>query len=236
MGSYFDLGYLIRSFPIILSYVHTTILITFVATIIGIILGSVVALIRINKIVVLDKIASVYISFIRGTPFLVQLFLVYFGLPELLQKLGYQGIREIPALFYVFIVFSLHVGAYIGEIIRSGILAVDKGQLEAAYAIGMGTIQAYTRIILPQAFSMAIPAICNTVISTLKGTSLVFNVGVIDMMRKADLMGANSHRILELYIDVAIIYVILVFLLSALSTFLEKKMSNVSIGMGGDSL
>jgi His/Glu/Gln/Arg/opine family amino acid ABC transporter permease subunit len=224
LGSYFDLSYLIKSFPIILSYVDTTVLITFVAAVIGIVIGSIVALIRINKIIGLDKITAVYISFIRGTPFLVQLFLAYFGLPELMQKLGYQGIRDIPALFYVFIVFSLHVGAYSAEIIRGAILAVDKGQLEAAYAIGMGTFQAYTRIILPQAFSMAIPAFCNTIISTLKGTSLVFNVGVIDMMRKADLMGANSQRSLELYIDVAIIYVGLVFILSKFSTLLEKKL------------
>jgi L-cystine transport system permease protein len=224
LGSYFDLGYLIKSFPIILSYAHTTVLITFVATVIGIVIGSIVAVIRINKIIGLDKLAAVYISFIRGTPFLVQLFLAYFGLPELMQKLGYQGIRDIPALFYVFIVFSLHVGAYSSEIIRGAILAVDKGQLEAAYAIGMGPFQAYTRIILPQAFNMAIPAFCNTIISTLKETSLVFNVGVIDMMRKADLMGANSQRSLELYIDVAIIYVGFVFILSKLSTVLEKKL------------
>lgn len=223
MGSYFDLGYLLKTFPVILSYVHTSLLITFVAAIAGTVLGSVVALIRINNIVILDKLAAVYISFIRGTPFLVQLFLAYFGLPELMQKIGYQGIRDIPALFYVFLVFSLHVGAYMAEIIRGAILAVDKGQLEAAYSVGMGTLQAYTRIILPQAFSIAIPTICNIIISTLKGTSLVFNVGVIDMMRKADLMGANSHRSLELYINVAIIYVLLVFIISKISTILEKR-------------
>lgn len=223
MGSYFDLTYLIKSFPIILSYVHTTVLITLVATIIGLGIGCFVALVRLNKIKGLDQIFAVYISFMRGTPFLVQLFLVYFGLPELMQKLGYQGIRDIPALFYVFMVFSLHVGAYVAEIIRSALLAVDKGQLEAAYAIGMGTIQAYRRIILPQAFNMAIPAICNTIISTLKGTSLVFNVGVVDMMRKADLMGANSQRSFELYVDVAIIYVALVFAISKLASVLERK-------------
>jgi His/Glu/Gln/Arg/opine family amino acid ABC transporter permease subunit len=223
LGSYFDLTYLIKSFPIILSYVHTTVLITLVATIIGLGIGCFVALVRLNKIKGLDQIFAVYISFMRGTPFLVQLFLVYFGLPELMQKLGYQGIRDIPALFYVFMVFSLHVGAYVAEIIRSALLAVDKGQLEAAYAIGMGTIQAYRRIILPQAFNMAIPAICNTIISTLKGTSLVFNVGVVDMMRKADLMGANSQRSFELYVDVAIIYVALVFAISKLASVLERK-------------
>lgn len=228
MGSYFDLGYLIKSFPVILSYVHTSVLITLVAAVIGIAIGSLVALIRINQIAVLDKLSAIYISFFRGTPFLVQLFLAYFGLPELIQKLGYQGIRDIPPLFYVFIVFSLHFGAYSAEVIRSAILAVDKGQLEAAYSIGMGPVQAYTRIILPQAFGMAIPAICNIIISTLKGTALVFNVGVIDMMRKADLLGANSQRSLELYIDVAIIYILLVFIIGKIGTVLEKKTAHLA--------
>lgn len=226
MGSYFDLGYLIKSFPIILSYADTTVLITAVAMLIGTAIGCITALIRINKLPILNNIAATYISFVRGTPFLVQLFLAYFGLPELMQKLGYQAIRDIPALFYVYIVFSLHVGAYTAEIMRSAIVAVDKGQLEAAYAIGMETSQAYRRIILPQAFSMAIPPLCNTVISTLKETSLIFNVGVIDMMRKADLLGANSHRSLELYIDVAIIYILFVFIISRLAHWLEKRQTN----------
>jgi His/Glu/Gln/Arg/opine family amino acid ABC transporter permease subunit len=223
VGSYFDLAYLIKSFPVILSYVDTTLIITLVAAVIGMVIGSLVALIRINQIAVMDKLSAVYISFFRGTPFLVQLFLAYFGLPELMQKLGYQGIREIPPLFYVFIVFSLHFGAYGAEVIRSAILAVDKGQLEAAYSIGMSPVQAYGRIVLPQAFTMAIPALCNIIISTLKGTALVFNVGVIDMMRKADLLGANSQRSLELYIDVAIIYILLVFIIGRLGAILEKK-------------
>ncbi len=223
MGTYFDLTYLIKSFPIILSYVHITLLITAVAITGGLAIGSIVALIRITKILILNTIAAIYVSFFRGTPFLVQLFLTYFGLPELMQKLGFQEIRELPALLYVFIVYSLHCGAYTAEIIRSAILAVDKGQLEAAYAIGMGPVQAYTRIVLPQAVSLAIPPLCNTVISMLKATSLVFNVGIIDMMRKADLMGANSQRNLELYIDVAIIYIILVFIFSKIAYLIEKN-------------
>lgn len=229
MGTYFDFSYLIKSFPTILSYLDVTLLITFIATIIGIAIGSVVAMIRIYQVKVLHQIAGVYISFMRGTPFLVQLFLCYFGLPELIQKLGYQEIRNVPALFYVVVVFSLHVGAYSAEIMRSAILAVDKGQLEAAYSIGMGTVKAYIRIILPQAFGLAIPALGNTVISTLKGTSLVFNVGVIDMMRKADLMGAYSQRNLELYIDVAIIYVLLCLIFSKLSQVLEKRVYHFKV-------
>ncbi|MDF2501171.1 MAG: polar amino acid transporter, inner rane subunit [Anaerosporomusa subterranea] len=223
MGSFFDIGYMLRSFPVVLSYVDTTLIITVVGVTIGFLIGCIAALVRIGKVVVLGKAVAVYISFIRGTPFLVQLFLAYFGLPELMQKVGYQGVREIPPLFYVFIVFSLHVGAYSAEILRSAILAVDKGQLEAAYSVGMGLVPAHTRIILPQAFSIAVPALCNTVISTIKETSLVFNVGIIDMMRKADLLGANSHRSLELYLDVAIIYIFLVLLVSKAAASLESK-------------
>lgn len=223
MGGYFDIGYLIRSFPIILSYVDTTLLITTVGVTAGFCIGCLVALVKTAKLPILDKVSGVYISFFRGTPFLVQLFLAYFGLPELLQKTGYSGIREVPQLLYVFIVFALHVGAYSAEILRSAILAVDKGQLEAAYAIGMRTISAYTRIVLPQAFTIAVPALCNIVISTIKETALVFNVGIIDMMRKADLLGANSHRSLELYVDVAIIYILLVAIVNKAAKQLESK-------------
>jgi His/Glu/Gln/Arg/opine family amino acid ABC transporter permease subunit len=223
LGSFFDIGYMLRSFPVVLSYVDTTLIITVVGVTIGFLIGCIAALVRIGKVVVLGKAVAVYISFIRGTPFLVQLFLAYFGLPELMQKVGYQGVREIPPLFYVFIVFSLHVGAYSAEILRSAILAVDKGQLEAAYSVGMGLVPAHTRIILPQAFSIAVPALCNTVISTIKETSLVFNVGIVDMMRKADLLGANSHRSLELYLDVAIIYIFFVLLVSKAAASLESK-------------
>ncbi|MDU2065790.1 MAG: amino acid ABC transporter permease [Sporomusaceae bacterium] len=223
MGTYFDLSYMVQSFPIILSFVDTTIEITVVAILVGLAIGIVAALIRLNRVKGLEKLVTIYISFMRGTPFLVQLFLVYFGMPEVLRKIGYDGVREIPPLFYVFLVFALHVGAYTAEIFRSAIAAVDKGQLEAAYAMGMGSVQAYCRIVLPQAFAMAIPGLCNTVISTIKGTSLVFNVGVIDMMRKADLMGANSQRSFELYIDVAIIYILLVLLVSSGARFLEKQ-------------
>lgn len=230
MGSYFDIGYLIKSFPVVLSYVDTTLIITAVGVAVGFLIGCAVALVRIGKICVFDRLAVVYISFIRGTPFLVQLFLAYFGLPELLQKTGYVGIRDIPPLLYVFIIFSLHVGAYSAETLRSAILAVEKGQLEAAYAVGMGAVPAYTRIVLPQAFGIALPALCNTVISTIKETSLVFNVGIIDMMRKADLLGANSQRSLELYIDVAIIYILLVVIVSKASEALENRRKSVVVG------
>ncbi|WP_371363641.1 putative amino-acid permease protein YxeN [Sporomusa rhizae] len=223
MGSYFSIDYMVKSFPILLSYVDVTIVVTIVAEVVGILLGSIVALIRINKIKALNQLCLLYISFIRGTPFLVQLYLVCFGLPQLLQSFGYQDIRSLPGLLFVFFIMAVHTGAYVAEIMRSSILAVDKGQLEAAHSIGMNSYQAYIRIIFPQAFSMAIPALGNNVISTLKGTSLIFNVGVVDMLRKADLMGSYSYRHLELYVDIAIIYVLLCFAIQAVTRFLERR-------------
>lgn len=222
MGSYFSVDYMIKAFPTLLSYIDVTIVVTIVAELFGILIGCVVAFLRIHKVKVLNQVCVLYLSFIRGTPFLVQLYLVCFGLPQLLQGLGYQDIRSIPGLLFVFLIMSIHTGAYIAEIMRSSILAVDKGQLEAAHSIGMSTYQAYIRIILPQAFQLAIPALGNNVISTLKGTSLIFNVGVVDMLRKADLMGSYSYRHLELYVDIAIIYVLLCFVIQVATYFLER--------------
>lgn len=223
MGSYFSVDYMIKAFPTLLSYIDVTIIVTIVAELFGFILGCLVAIIRINQVKMLNQACLVYISFIRGTPFLVQLYLVCFGLPQLLQSLGYQDIRSIPGLIFVFLVMSIHTGAYMAEIMRSSILAVDKGQLEAAHSIGMSTYQAYFRIILPQACNMAIPALGNNVISTLKGTSLIFNVGVVDMLRKAELMGSYSYRHLELYLDVGIIYVLLCFVIQVVTYVLERR-------------
>lgn len=222
MGKYFDVTYMIQSFPTLLAYVHVTVFITIVSAFLGILLGSIIAIVRIKRISVLSRILIVFISFMRGTPFLVQLFLIYFGVPEVLNRLGFD-VRNVPGLLYVLIVFLLHVAAYSAEIMRSSINAVAKGEKEAALALGLTEIQSYYRIILPQAFTLAIPALINTVIGVIKGSSLIFNVGVVDMMRKADLMGSNSMRSLELYVDVAIIYCILIVIISLAGQALEKR-------------
>ncbi len=221
MGTYFDVGYMIRSFPQIISYVHVTVFITLVSAFLGILLGSFFAVIRVKKIPVVSQLLVVYVSFIRGTPFLVQLFLIYFGAPEILQHLGFST-RGVPGIVFVLIVFTLHIAAYGAEIMRSSIGAVADGEREAAESLGMTEFQTYSRVILPQAFRLAIPPLVNTVISVLKGTALIFNVGIVDMMRKADLMGGNSQRYLELFVDVAIIYGILVFIITQIGRFAER--------------
>ncbi len=233
MGSYFSVEYMVKSLPILLSYLDVTILVTIVAESMGLFIGCAAALIRIQKIQGLRQLCTLYISFMRGTPFLVQLYLVCFGFPQILQAAGYTDVRSLPGLLFVFFVMSVHAGAYLAEIMRGSVLAVDAGQLEAAYAVGMTTFQAYRRVILPQAFRLAVPALGNHIISTLKGTSLIFNVGVVDMMRKADLLGSYSYRHLELYMDVGIIYIALCFLLQAGTTLLEKRVEYKSKAAAG---
>ncbi len=221
MGTYFDVTYMIKNIPVLLSYVHITLTITIVSAIIGILLGCVIALIRINNIKFLKQLVVVFTYFIRGTPLLVQIFLVYFGFPEILNKLGFNP-NGVSPLIYIIIVFTLYVAAYSGEVMRSAILAIPQGQLEAAYAIGMTSYKAYIRIVLPQAFASAIPSIINTIISELKGTALVFNVGIVDMMNKAELIGGYTQRYLELYVDAAIIYAVMIVILSYAGNRLEK--------------
>lgn len=222
MSKYFDVGYMIQSLPTLLSYIHVTLMITAVSAVLGILLGSLIAIVRIKKVPVLNQILVVFISFMRGTPFLVQLFLIYFGVPEIMSHLG-MNVRNLPGLVFVYVVFTLHIAAYSAEIMRASISAVSQGEKEAAMAIGMTELQSYVRIILPQAFTLSIPPLTNLIIGMLKGTALVFNVGVVDMMRRADLMGGNSQRYLELFVDVAIIYAVLIFIVTTAGRWIEKR-------------
>lgn len=222
MSKYFDVGYMIQSLPTLLSYIHVTLMITAVSAVLGILLGSLIAIVRIKKVPVLNQILVVFISFMRGTPFLVQLFLIYFGVPEIMSHLG-MNVRNLPGLVFVYAVFTLHIAAYSAEIMRASISAVSQGEKEAAMAIGMTELQSYVRIILPQVFTLSIPPLTNLIIGMLKGTALVFNVGVVDMMRRADLMGGNSQRYLELFVDAAIIYAVLIFIVTTAGRWIEKR-------------
>lgn len=218
---------MVQALPDLLSYLDVTVVLTVIAEAAALVLGCLVAMLRVRNVKVLKNLCAVYVSFIRGTPFLVQLYLICFGLPRVMEAAGARDIRAVPVLLFVFLVIVLHSGVYIAEILRGSIESIDKGQLEACCSIGMTTFQAYRRIILPQAFKLAIPALSNEVISTLKNTSLVFNVGVVDMMSKAELMASYSYRSLELYLDVGLIYIVLCFICYGLTSFFERSTQSV---------
>ncbi|GHU04746.1 amino acid ABC transporter permease [Spirochaetia bacterium] len=228
MGKLFDPVFMIESTPEILTALPVTLFLALFSAVIGLVIAMVTALIRYFDIRVFSPLCKVYVSFIRGTPMLVQIMLVYFGLPLTLKLLNEVwgtdfNINSVPRLAFAIIALSLNGGAFMSETIRSSLLAVDLGQLEAAYSVNMTTAQALRRIIVPQAFSIAIPPLANTLVSMLKDTSLVFTISIIDLMARARIVGARGYRFFEIYVVVSIIYWVLCTFLSRLFVMAEKR-------------
>ncbi len=212
----------------IIPNIPVTLEIAVVAAIIGIILGFLLALFRIKKWPVLTQIATVYISFMRGTPLLVQIFLSYYGIPVMLNIFNYKfntsfNINSIPSMAFVFVAFSLNEAAYMAETLRASILSVDYKDIEAAYSIGMTGAQTMRRVILPQAMIVAIPNLGNSMISLVKSTSLAFTIGVMDMMGKAKVVSGNNMRFFEVYIGLALLYWVMCILIEFVINKLEKR-------------
>ena len=182
---------------------------------------------KLNKNIVINSIANGYVAFIRGTPPLLQLFLVFYGLPQVLGSIGID-INDWDKVVFAIITFSLNSGAFLSEIMRSSYLAVDIGQKEAALSVGMTNIQMLRRIIIPQAFDVAIPNLGNLVISLLKETSYVFTIGIIDIMGRAKLIGSNGYgvRQLESYIGLALIYWFMCIIIEKSIALYEYRHSN----------
>ncbi|AQU73231.1 amino acid ABC transporter permease [Priestia megaterium] len=198
----------------------------------SLLLGFVIALIRIQKKPVLSKMATIYLSFMRCTPLLVQLFLVYFGLPQLLL-LVHIDINSWSRITFLVIAFSLHTAAPLSEVIRSAYLSIDKGQFEAAYSIGMNYFQSLRRIILPQAFVAALPNLGNATISLLKDTALAFSIGIIDILGQVRLILGNNYGIgmFEIYVTISLVYWSMCIVIEIIVSYLEKhlKKGRVSI-------
>lgn len=183
---------------------------------IGLIVAILTALARISGIRPLVALARIYVSIIRGTPLLVQLFIIFYGLPSI----GVM-IDPIPSAI---IGFSLSVGAYSSEVVRAAILSIPKGQWEAAYSIGMTYWQALKRVILPQAARVSIPPLSNSFISLVKDTSLAAAILVPEMFRKAQELVASTYEPLLLYIEAAFIYWMICFVLSILQDRIENRL------------
>lgn len=204
----------------VLSGLWITLSLALISMIIGLLLGVVIAIIRKMNIPVLKQATSIFISFFRGTPLLVQLFLLYFGLPQLIPPL-----QNMTAYTATFIGLGLNAAAYIAEIMRASIDAIDIGQLEACISMGMTQVQAFKRIIMPQAFRIAIPSLGNIFIDNIKGSSLAFTLGVTEMLARAQMMASANYKFFESYIVVAIVYWILISIFNVIQSMLEKKLS-----------
>ncbi|GLI89527.1 amino acid ABC transporter permease [Bacillus subtilis] len=215
-----DWEFMISAFPTLIQALPITLFMAIAAMIFAIIGGLILALITKNKIPVLHQLSKLYISFFRGVPTLVQLFLIYYGLPQLFPEMS-----KMTALTAAIIGLSLKNAAYLAEIFRAALNSVDDGQLEACLSVGMTKFQAYRRIILPQAIRNAIPATGNTFIGLLKETSLAFTLGVMEMFAQGKMYASGNLKYFETYLAVAIVYWVLTIIYSMLQDLFERAMS-----------
>ena len=228
MGKIVDIQFMISTIPQIGSKLPVTLWIAFLSGFIALILGFIIAMIRYFNVRVLSPLCKLFVSFMRGTPAMVQLLVAYYGVPILLrgmnEGLGTRfSVNVIPAAAFAVFALSLNSGAFMSETIRGAMMAIDAGQLEACYSVNLSAGQALRRIILPQAFTNALPALGNSFISLLKETSLVFNISVIEMMAQAKITGSRSYRFFEVYIVVALIYWAVCFLMERVLAVVEEK-------------
>ncbi len=202
--------------PLLRGALTGTIPLTFASFALGLALGLVVALMRLSRVRVVSGIARAYVSVIRGTPLLVQLFVIFYGLPSV-------GVTIDPWPSAI-IAFSANVGGYAAEVIRAAIQSVPKGQWEAAHMIGMSNRLALRRIILPQAARVSVPPLSNTFISLVKDTSLASLILVTELFREAQQIAAGTGEFMTLYVEAAVIYWVICLFLSSGQSVLERRL------------
>lgn len=203
-------------FKILIPGIKITIPLTLLSFALSFVIGLILALVQVADIKGLRQFAKFYIWVFRGTPLIVQLFIIFFGLPSV-------GI-VLDAFPAAVLAFGLNLGAYNAEVFRSAILAIPKGQLEAAYMIGLNYPQAMVRVILPQSFPVAFPNLFNNLISLLKDTALASSITVIDLFTTAQQIAARTYEPFALYLEAAFIYLMFSTLLTWLQRYLEKKL------------
>lgn len=214
-----DYSIIIDKFDLFLKGALVTLGISSISLFIGMILGIVFALLRISSNPVLSGIGGFYVWIVRGTPLLVQLFILYFGLPQI-------GIQLSPIVSGI-VGLSLNTGAYIAEIIRSGIQAIDPGQMEAAQSLGMSYSKAMIRIIAPQVAKICVPSLVNQFIMSLKNSSITSLVTITELFRTGEQLIATTFRSFEVYTTVAVLYLIMNSILMMIANRLEKRMGKI---------
>ncbi|HHY62630.1 MAG: amino acid ABC transporter permease [Bacillota bacterium] len=206
--------------PALLAGAKMTIELAVISVAIGFVIGSLVGIARVSQNRALKVIAGIYVDFIRGTPLLVQLFLVYFGLPTLIG-------RPVPPFIAAISAMGINSGAYVAEIVRAGIQSIDRGQTEAARSLGLTSSQTMQYIIFPQAFRRIIPPLGNEFIAMLKDSSLVSVIALEDLLRKGQVVITRTFRPFEVYTVVALIYLVMTFVISKLVSWSERKLKAV---------
>ncbi len=212
-----DFNVLIQSFPYLLAGAWMTVKITSLSVAVGIIIGIFGGLMRVSKNPILYWISTVYVEIIRGTPLLVQIFIVYFGLPSL-------GLKLTPYLSAV-AALGINSGAYVSEIVRGGIQSISRGQMEAARSLGMSYVQAMRYVILPQALVRILPPLGNEFIALLKDSSLVSTIAIAELTRVGQQIITRTFQSFEIWTGVALFYFVMTFIMSRIVRFLESRLA-----------
>ena len=207
--------------PLLLEGLWITIYISAFAFVISVILGAILAIIQHFHVKLLSQMARIYVSYFRGTPLLIQLFLFYYGLPMV-----FDVMKRCPKTFALVLCLGLNSAAYISESIRGAIESIDKGQYEASLAFGLSHYQMMTKIILPQAAVAAVPPIVNSCLDIIKMSSLGMTIGIQDIMGEAQLTAATYYETFETYILAAVFYWILALVLGMLQKKVEQKVGS----------
>jgi polar amino acid transport system permease protein len=214
-----DFELIAKSIPNLLKGLGITMELGILGVFIGSILGTLAGLARLSKRRILKWIAIAYSDFFRGTPMIVQLFIVYFALPALLKI-------NIESFLACAIVCSTNSGAYISEVVRAGILGVDRGQTEAGKSLGLNNFQILYNIVFPQAIKRILPAMGNEFIGLIKGTSIVSVIGMRELTGEGQIIISRTYASLEIWLLVATFYLILIMTLSRLVNFLERRLND----------
>lgn len=229
MANLFEFKSVFTHMPELLSYLPVTLKLTVISFIIAVLLGLLLAVIKLKKIPVLRQISAVFISIMRGTPVLVLLYIVYFGIPMIVKMIciqrGIEYTNNVSGMACAIVALSLNESAYLAEIFRGALTSVNAGQTEAASALGMTYFQSFRRIILPEMFTVALPGLGNSLIGLLKGTSLAFSCAVVEMTAQGKIIGGRTYRYFEVYVSLALIYWGLTIVIEQIIRLIEKKIS-----------
>lgn len=229
-GKLFSWQAVFDALPTILKQLPITLGLTLAGSFFGLILALIFAIIKINRVPVLYQFQALFVSFLRGTPILVQLMLTYYGIPLMLKALNQSygldwNINHIPAAIFAITAFAFNEAAYASETIRAAIQSVNPGEIEAARSLGMTEAQVYCRVIIPNAAVIATPTLINSLIGLTKGTSLAFNAGITEMFAQAQILGGFDYRYFERFVSVSLIYWSVSILIEQFGRFIENRMA-----------
>ena len=214
----FDTQFFVSIFPKLMLKIPYTLCLGCVAFAIAFVLGLFLEICFTSRFKILRTLAGLYISYFRSTPYITHLFIFYFGLPQI-----FPVMRNLVGGTVLVITIAMNSAAFISEVIRGGLLAVDKGQREAALSIGLSPVSAYKEVILPQAFVAAFPSLGNSFISMIKNTAIGFTIGVVDILAQAKILAASSLNFFEAYISVGVVYWVVLVVIDRLLRYMESK-------------